>query len=188
MPLTLVTAPASEPITVTEAKSHLRITSSDDDSYISSLIKVARDRAESFTKRALITQTWNYLIDDFQDVIEIPKPMLQSVTSITYIDTDGVSQTLAASVYTVDTDSEPGRVLLAYDQAWPGVRDQPNAVTIQFVAGYGLAGEVPEEIKQGIKLHLSTLYENREDITVLQVKGAPMTSDILFSPHRVITF
>ena len=164
---TIYTEPTVEPLSVDDAKTHLRITSNDDDIYISSLINAARKYIESYTGRVLITQTWDMYINAFpidDTPIEIPKSPLSSVTSITYVDNAGASQTLSSSVYTVDTDSTPGRVYLAYSQAWPATRDQRKAVKVRFVAGYGSSGDsVPEAINHALMLIVQSMKEQPTD-------------------------
>lgn len=189
MPLTLVTAPEVEPITLTEAKLHLRVTENNEDALISALIIAAREGAESFTRRAIITQTWDLTLDEFPEEIETPFPKLQSVSSVTYIDTDGNSQTLNASEYTVDTKSEPGRVVEAYGKTWPSTRDVINAVTVRFVAGYGLASAVPKSLVQGMLMHIGHMYANRESVNIGNISSEiPMSTEYLYLPHRVYRF
>jgi len=162
MSTNLVTAPTIEPLTLTEAKNHLRVDITDDDTYITNLIVAARLAAENYTGRAFITQTWDLFIDKFPTsgaFIEIPKPPLQSVTTVKYTDADGNQQTLASSVYTVDTNKEMGTVTLAYNQSWPTIRAVPNAVEIRFIAGYGAtASTVPEGIKHAMRMLIGHLY------------------------------
>lgn len=189
MPTTVVTAPTTYPISLSEAKAHLRVTESDDDIYITALIKAATAEAETFTQRALMTQTWDVFSDYFCSMMEMPKGPLQSVTSVKYIDTDGTQQTEAASVYTVDTDSDPGIVRLAYNQSWSSVRDQANAVTIRIVAGYGNAAAVPMPIKQAMLIHVAHLYESREPAIIgATVAMMPMSYESLLSSYRVMRF
>lgn len=98
--------------------------------------------------------------------ISVPKPTLQSVTSITYVDTDGATQTLPPSAYLVDSKSEPGRITPAYGLVWPTTRWQTGAVTIRFVAGYADSASVPACIKQWMLVRLGTLWLNRAEIVV----------------------
>ena len=126
--LTLNTAPSAEPVSIAEAKIQCRVDGSDDDVYLSSFcIPTARGRAERYLSRALISQTWDLYLDRFPQTIVVPRPPLQSAT-ITYVDVDGATQTLATGIYTVDTDSEPGLIYQAYDQDWPSTRDVEKAV------------------------------------------------------------
>ncbi|HJT63076.1 MAG TPA: phage head-tail connector protein [Burkholderiales bacterium] len=163
MALKLVTAPAEEPVTLAEAKLHLRETETALDALIQSLIVAATAHAEDFTGRRLVTQTWDYFLDAFPCWgIAIPYPPLASITSIKYVDTEGVEQTLASSEYLVDVKSSPGRVTPAYGKTWPSIRSQMNAVTIRFVAGYGLHAAVPEKIRNACLLHIEA-HHNRDE-------------------------
>lgn len=188
--LTVVTAAASYPLTVEDAKAHLRVYHTDDDAYIEALIAAATSHVENFTRRALITQTWDMKLDTFGGwYITIPKPPLQSVTAanFTYVDGAGSTTQVSTSVYDVDTDSEPGRVTLAYSQTWPTPRTVPHAVSLRFVAGYGDDGaDVPAPILHAIKLYISHLYENREPVVTGTISTAiPETLHALLYPYQV---
>lgn len=175
--LAVVTAPTAEPVTTAEAKLHCRVDHPDEDTYIGSLITAARVYSEQYTGRAFVNTTFDMKIDSFPgggycpwdeyapwpDTIYIPRPLLQSVTSITYTDTDGTSQTFSSSLYSVDTSSLPGRITLAYGESYPATRQIHHAVTIRFVGGYGsAASNVPQTIKQAVLLLVGHWYENRE--------------------------
>ncbi len=148
------------------------------DPIVNSLITAARQYVETHTKRALVTQTWDLKGDSFDELIDcraqivLPLPPLQSVTSITYIDPDNASQTWSATTgYQVDapagTYAEHGRVAVRYQQIFPVTRYQTfNAVVIRFVAGYGAASAVPEQIKAAMKLMLGHWYEHREGVVI----------------------
>ena len=172
MALKEITPPAEEPITASEAKASpsLRVAVATDDTDIAALIKTARLMAETRTMHALVTQTWELVLDGFPTGgIVVPMPPLQSVTSIKYIDTDGDEQTLGATLYAVDGDSIPGLIVPAYGETWPtDVRDQVNAVRVRFVAGFGAASDVPEDIKSWIKIMVGTLYDNPQAVVVGQ--------------------
>ncbi len=196
--LTVKTQPVSEPVTLTEAKSHLNVTDSIDDTLITAFIKAAREQAEIMTSRALLPQTFTMVLDYFpydnslccnEDQLErrliqlggagpirIPRAPLIGVDSIKYLDTSGTLQTLDPTLYAIDSqgDDEPVRVLPAYSKVWPATRVYPNAVTVQFQAGYANAAAVPEMIKLAIKQTLADWYENRE-ATVLGAHLAPAT-------------
>ena len=193
--LTLSSAPATEPVTTAEAKSHARVDSSDDDTLIGGLITAARQWAEWYTQRAFITQTWDLKLDAFpSEPLELPKAPLVSVSSVTYVDSAGASQTWAADEYVVKVyagqHAPPGRLWLAYGEAFPITLPVLDAVTIRFVAGYGAAAAVPEEIKLGIKVLVAELYKAREESVVGEgpVFSAPFSVHALLWPFRVVKF
>lgn len=159
------------------------------DPVLCTFISAARAEAETRTSRQLITATWElYLdsfnreqfqvVDDFEralinrligtdGTIQIPLPPLQSITSITYLDSAGVSRILAPAAYRVDAVSTPGRVTPAYGTSWPDTYPVSNAVVIRFVAGYGdAAANVPVKIRQWIMAAVGSMNENRETVMV----------------------
>jgi len=170
MALTLVTAPTAEPITTADAKAHLRVDISDDDDLIDALVVAARRQVELETWRALITQTWKVTLDAFPagDTLRLPRPPLQSVTHIKYTPKGGSLTTFDSDSYIVDTDSEPGRIVLYSGESWPGDTLQiVNGVEIQFVAGYGdSANDVPQELIQAMLLMIGHWYEHREEVVL----------------------
>jgi len=181
----LVTAPAEEPVLLSEAKAHLRVDGGDEDTLITSLIVAARVQAETLTGRALITQTWDWYADSFPDcTIVLPLPMLQSVTHIKYNDSAGDLQTLSTALYQVDATSPCGRVMPAFGQTWPVTREQFNAVNIRFVAGYGAASAVPQTIKQWMLLKIAELFEQREASQERPAVGLSFV-DRLLDPYKV---
>ena len=191
MALKLITAPAAEPVSTSEAKSHLRVDTTADDTYIGTLITVARQNVESHLRRALISQTWEVVLDAFPaGVIRLPKPPLAWVTSIKYTDDEGNESTYSSANYVVDTDTEPGRVVLKSGQTWPAVTlAAANGVRVRYVAGYGAAGSnVPQAIRQAILLVIGSLYENREDVLVAQgvsIGVLPFGVVALLAPYRI---
>ena len=172
MILSCVEQPEVEPITLSDVEGQCRIEVSDEASTVNIFIKAVRERAESVTRRSLITQTWELTLDEFPSgivdkKIYLPKPPLQTVDSIKYIDTNGVEQTLDPSLYKVVNKCEPGYVQPAYGKAWPVTRNDSAVVTIEFTCGYGpidpdTSLNVPAGIIQWMLLNVATLYENRE--------------------------
>lgn len=136
MSLTVSVPPICEPFYIDEVTDHLKVDSSDDDTLITKLIVAARQYCELFQNRAYVTQTLLLKLDTFPIEFELPRPPLQSVSSIGYIDTSGDAQTLASSVYDEDIYTEPGRIAEAYNQVWPSIRGDINAVTVTYKAGY----------------------------------------------------
>lgn len=166
--LTLVTAPTLEPLTDSEAANQVRVPTEGGyyNEELRRLIKAARLEVERRLNRQLLNATYDFKFDRFpcgyDSRIYIPKAPLSSVTSITYTDADGDSQTLATSVYKVIASREPGEIALKSSQAWPTVYDEPDVVTVRFVAGYGAtAASVPEGIRQAMLLMITDWFENR---------------------------
>ncbi len=185
----LATAPAVEPITLDEAKEHLRVTGDDEDGYISGLIRAARVMCENQIDRSFITTAWRVTTDQFPCAYEcliMPRPPLIAVQSITYVDTGGVTQTLSNTLYTVDATSEPGRITPGYTLPWPVARYYQNSVVINYTAGYGAVGSlVPETIRHAIKIMVSHLFELREPVNVGNiVTQIPMSANALLDLER----
>ena len=164
--LKILTAPASEPVSLTELKLQLRIESDDDsqNAMLTSYIKSARQGVERYLGRALITQTLQAFFDCFSYQMVLPYCPYQTLTHIKYYDADGDLQTLDSSIYQTDLISEPARISTAYGQSWPTTRSgKYNAVEIQYVAGYGdTSTDVPEPIRQLILGIAVDLYEHPE--------------------------
>lgn len=186
--LVLSVAPIELPITVDEVKAHLRITTTDDDDYLDALIAAATTQAESEINGAIAYQKWYLKLDCFRDIIYLPKPPCLSVTSITYDDSDGNSQTLASTVYDVDTDSTRARITIADGQSWPSVDNSTNVIQILFICGYATAAEVPQAIKHAILMIVGSLYENREDTTFGSPSIVPLASKNLLSIYYTRDF
>ena len=183
--------PAAEPVTLDEQRAQMLIpdTLSEDDDFIENdCIKTAREIVEEETWRALMTQTWRLNLMHFSDSIPLPRPPLQGVSSITYIDLGGAEQTLPTSFYTVLTDDVPGRICRAYGQSWPAVRCVPNAIKITYVAGFASADAVPSAYKKAIKLLAADFYEHREESTPLNLHKIPVGVQRILAPLKVRHF
>lgn len=158
------TAVTEEPVTSTEAKLHASVDGTDWDDFFDEKIESARIKVEAKANRALCTRTYTAKMDRFpcQSEFQLPWAPLASVTSIVYLDSAGASQTLATTVYGVDTYSEPGRIYLKNGQVWPTTLDQPDAITIIWVAGYGAASAVPANYKTAISKLVAYWFKYRE--------------------------
>ena len=194
MALYLVTAPATPPISLAEAKAHCRVEVDDENALLDGLIGAATEYVETFTHRGLVSATWDLKLDDFptwaDDAIWLPKPPTASVTSVTYTDANGTSQTWSSSYYTTDLPTGPharmGRIRTAYQQIYPVVRDVGNAVTVRFVAGYGTAADVPDSLKAAIKILVEHWYRaGRSAVNIGNlVTPIPLTVDALLWPFK----
>lgn len=197
--LVLITPPTIEPITLVEARLHLKLDATGspathaDDALVNTLITSARlhvDGRDGRLSRSLITQTWELVLDKFPlKDIRIPLPPLQSIVSIKYDDLDGNEQTVSSANYVVDTVSTFGWVVPVTGFAWPATMDTINAVRIRFTAGYGdAAADVPAPIRQAMLLLIGHLYENREEVLVGPGGSMlPMGAEALLSPYELIT-
>lgn len=162
MPVRRMQQPAVEPLTLVQAKQHLRVDFDDDDELITDLISVARETAEDRTSRALILSRWRLTVDAFSPALELPNPPCLSVQSVTFFDVDGVQRTLDPADYFVDTVSEPAYIVPAAGRSWPATQDRINAIVVEYSAGYGAAAaDVPKPVVQWIKLAMTDLYDNR---------------------------
>ncbi len=131
----ITVAPASEPVSLTEAKSWLRVDTADEDTLIARIISAARIWCEKITGLATVNQTVAVRWDAFEPVLKLPRWPVLSVSSIEYVDTAGVTQTLAASDYYTDIYSRPARIVPAYGVEWPDTLEQINAVKVTLVVG-----------------------------------------------------
>lgn len=165
MKLVLSSGPDVEPVEVEDLLAHSRITVANEPDYafLQGLLKAARQEAENATWAVLITQTWEQYFDAFTDPLVLDVQPVQSITSITYTDSNGDTQTLAASYYELGEENGRGIVRLKYNQTWPTTRDHADVVKVTFKAGYGDDPEnVPEYIKAAIRIHAAHYYEHRE--------------------------
>ena len=178
---TLVTAPATEPVSLTDVKTFLRIDGTTDDAILTMLIASARRMAEEYTKRAFITQTWKLVMDRFSEwddvlppgyyqapspflvngsqAIQLSRQPIQSITSIKTTDTANAQTAVSVTTYALDTAT--GRILLNEGYSWPSSLRTHSAVEIIFVAGWTSAALVPDPIKQGILQHIAASYTNK---------------------------
>lgn len=173
-------------ITVAQAKTHLRITHSDDDTYIEALTLVATEWCEEFQRRVYVQREVIDKFDEFPTVIRPRRSPLISVDSLKYIDTDGVLQTVDPADYEVGTYKEPGRITPAYNVSWPSIRAVINAVTLTYQAGYVNRASIPTEMKHAVKLMVGHLYENREAVGPVSMKEIPLAAKSLLWPKRLL--
>lgn len=183
----LTSAPDKEPVTVSEAQEHLRISGQDQE--VLRLVKAGTGMVERYLNRALITQSWDAYYDCWKEKFKLPYPPLQSVASVKYRDSDGAEQTLSGSLYWV-TNNEPAEVTRAYNTVYPELQlGRPQAVKISVVVGYGDdVGDVPEDIRHAIKLLIADLYENRGTVVLGQVNKIPNYITDLIHSYKIYHF
>ncbi len=184
MNLRLITPPAVEPVSMETAKLFLRVDTNDEDALIASLVKGAREIGEGLARRAFLTQTLEMVVDDWPPkfVMALMRPPLQSVVSVKYYDENNVEATWTD--YTVDAQSEPGRIRF---NSTPGTAlRESGGVVVQFIAGYGdTAANVPAVFIQGILSLVGHWYENRTAVNIGNiVSDVPLTAKSLFLSDR----
>lgn len=221
----LVTEPAMEPVSLDEAKAHLRVDTEDDDAYITGLILAARQVVEDDTRRALLTQSWLLTLDyhwpsdahtggrrmggsggldplgfggglsyhsRYRHHITLPRPPLQSVESIQYVDLSGVTQVLDPTQYVVNkSPTGEWRVTPGYNMVWPSVQPVPACISVAFTSGYGdQAGSIPEPLRIAILFLIGQWYDQRSPLhlfsrTAAAVQELPNTVESMVRRYRV---
>ncbi len=194
-----VASPATEPVTVGEAKASIRVdlASNLEDAFLQGRIAAARSLLsgpEGYTKRQLVTASWRLDLARFPAgslPIVLPLPPLRGVTKIEYVDPSGAVQTWDASKYQVSCalpsaeglypeDAPRGRVYPAYGEAYPETRDVPDAVRVTFECGYGDQEKVPAIFKTGILLVVGELYLHREASALVEDDVPPAATNLLW--------
>lgn len=189
MGLRLITPAPFLPLTVEEIKAQVRVEADVeiDDSFLSECIADATDRVSVDLSRQLITATYEYRLASLpcDGVVKLPRPPLQSVTSITYYDKNDDEQTLDEDDYRVLADVEPGFIYFINP---PSTSDRQDAITITFVAGYGFSEDIPGPIKRSIRLLAADFYRNREGSADRTQTLLPLGVDYLLGPYQLRIF
>lgn len=170
------TPPSVEPVTLSQAKAHCRVDTSDDDTYISSLIALGRSIVEDRLDRTIITTVWEAKYDNFPMwELVLPRPPLRASDingsleiRVDYRDEAGTSRTLfsANNAFQVDDKTVPGRIYPNYESTWPAVRGDENSVSVRWTAGAGTSEMQFEPVcKHAILLLVGHFYANREPVT-----------------------
>lgn len=183
--LELLSAPTETLVSLLEAKEHLRVDHSNDNTYITTLINVATDVVEEFTRRKLATQTWNIYFDEFPPYIDLQLGIVRQIVEVKYYDQSNVLQTLPTSDYDVDLIAKPGRIYEATGKSFPQTYERANAVKVTFEVGN--SAEVPSAFKAAILIIIGRYYENRQDVFVgTQVNELPSLVEHLLTPYRLL--
>lgn len=178
MAFRLVTGAASYPVTLAQAKAHCRVDNDAEDAVINAVLAAACSHVESYTGRALVTQTWELAADDWADFYDLKGPV-QSITSVKYYDADGVEQALSATNYSLDDTTD--RIVFASDFTGPTLRGEVNDITIRFVAGYTT---LPDEIELATLLLIGLWYDSRAAASDRAMMALPHAVDALLCNHR----
>ena len=180
-----ITTPADTmPISLPEAREHLRIDGTFEDSYLEALIASATDHVEKYCGRSFTEQGLTLYLDAFADEMQLPRGPISAITGITYYDANNALQTLPTSVYDADLISDPAVVALAFNQAWPTTYSRRNAVRI----AYTTAATVPDAVKMAIKLIMGQWFEMRSAVSDKIVYEIPNGIAALLANHRSYGF
>ncbi|MGY3609923.1 MULTISPECIES: head-tail connector protein [unclassified Bradyrhizobium] len=181
----LVAPPASTPVTLAEAKMHLRVDHDDEDALISSLISAVTDHLDGWTGilgRCLVEQQWRQDFDAFAQCLPLPLGPVMDIVSVTWRSSTNQSSPVDASTYTLRTDGG-GRSFVRFKNSFsaPDDLDERAAVSVTYKAGYET---VPPAIKAAMLLHIGTLYERREAVADGSLAELPMGAAMLIAPYR----
>lgn len=154
--------PVAEPLTLAETLLHLREDAGVSDARINTLISVARETCEKRTERTMLRTPWRLTVDSFPAAFKLLQPPIIEVLSVQFLDQAGVQQTLDPSDYRLDNVSEPGYLVPAFGRSWPDTLEVPNAVVVNYAAGYGIEpGDVPAPLRQWMLLAVGEMYATR---------------------------
>lgn len=173
-----ISGPASEPVSLADAKLFLRVENSLEDDLISLLITAARQHAERYTGRTIGAQTFDTYYDSLEDDVDLPRGPLTAVAGVYYTDTAGVETLWPSSAYYIDLAG--GRICPL--DGWPTAREYAG-YRVRYTAGYAT---VPEGIRAAILRIVSDLYEHRQDVMSRSISyELPMSAAVLLAPYRV---
>jgi len=183
----VVTPATSNPITLTEAKTHLKVDTTADDTFITNLIKSATSSAQEYTNRFFIATTIQQVGDKWEDISNLFKSPVLSVSHIKYVDPDGTLQTLSTNVYFVDEVNKPARIGLKPNQSFPTIIDRLNAVYVEYRVGTAAGpDEVDEGIRQALLLTIGNWYQNRQAVVTGTIATElPMNAKFLLDQYKI---
>ena len=186
MPTILTTPPAIEPVSLAEAKAHLRVSHSEEDQLISTLISSARRIVEARSSLLLIQQDWTCYRDDWPDngIIDLPLAPVMSVNSLTVFSDEDIPASIDPAHFYADTASRPPRLLLRGSRVWTRPGRIASGIAIGVTAGFGPAATaVPEPLRQAMLILVAHWFEHRGNGNPPPL---PLTFDDLVIPWREV--
>jgi uncharacterized phiE125 gp8 family phage protein len=190
MPLVLTSGPAVEPVALAEAKAHLRVDGTAEDTLIASLIVAARLNVEAAAGLALVTQGWSYFLDAWPrgSALKLPLRPVQSVVAVRLHDENAVATTLDPVFYLLDGAGAPPRLVRQGALVWPKPGRVANGIEVAFTAGFGDgAADVPGPIRQAILMLVAHWYEHRSPVEIgAHAEPVPGMVGELLAPYRAI--
>lgn len=202
MGLVQLVEPAEEPVSLAEAKAHLRVDHAEEDGLIGTLVRAAREHVETYLRRSLVTQRWELVLDAFEapavsfwpayprgPSIALPRPPIISVEEVVYLDADGVEQSIAPAGFRFYPSTEPTLLEPSPGAEWPTPLDGREVARVRYTAGYGDALAVPAWAKSAMLLLVGHLYQHREAATSgVMITETPLGVRALLAPHRAYRF
>lgn len=184
MGIKVINPPIAEPITLAEAKLHLRVDDTADDTLIAAQLSAARESAEQYLNIAIAEQTWEVALDGFplHAAIELPGGAVSSIVSVTYANAVGTDTVISASGYALNNYGSPSWLIPAYGTNWAASYATPNAIRVRYIVGGGV---LSPSIRAAILLTLGHLYAQREDSSAVPVSAIPMGARALLQPFRI---
>jgi len=171
-------------LTYSDLKTHLRIDHDEDDDYLTLLIAAAYEFVENYTSRVILPISETDELDCFPAQITLEKVTVNSVTSITYYDTDGNQQTLSSDDYYVNLRNTWATIELATDAEWPDTNEEPENIVVTYSVGYS---SIPDSIEHAVKLIAGSLYEQRENhIVGTIISKVPVSAEYLLDNYTVL--
>lgn len=170
----------AEPVAIATAKAHLRVDHDDDNAMIERLIASARSHVEKRTGTKLVSRAIDVKCDGFGHLAAMADGPISGITSVKYIDTDGVEQTLATTVYELRTNGIAAAIVLKYNQSWPAAQ-MGSQITVRATCGYST---IPPDITHAMLSIIGHWYENREALGDAASELPMMIDDILCN-HRL---
>ena len=183
----VITPASTYPVSLTEAKSHLKVDTTADDTYITSIIKAATQLSEEYTNRFFIDTEIEQYASSFVELKTLFKSKVSAVAHVKYYDSDNSLQTLSATIYDTQLQYEPSQIQLANDKSFPEITKRNDAVVARYTVGYGsAASDVPEIIKQAILLTIGNFYQNRNSVVIGRIATElPMNVKWLLDTYKV---
>jgi uncharacterized phiE125 gp8 family phage protein len=173
---------AAEPVTLAEAKAHLRIVHGADDGVVTRLVTAARQMCEAYTNRAIASRNFSLYLDAWPEggVVKLQRPPVTAVSGVYLWDHAGASSAFAATNYAADLIG--GTVALRDGIYAPQPQRTASGIEIRYTAGYA---SVPAAVKQAVLQLTAHLYMHRGDDTALAVSSSGAAS--LLQPYRLVS-
>lgn len=183
-----VSAPASLPVSLAEAKEQLRVDTSADDDFIQRLVEAATEQLDGDGElgRAMISQSWAEWSGPSPEAVKLTMGPFQSLTSVEYYDADGTLQTATLSDFETRKDGDFFTCRPKTGFSWPATQDRDDAIKITYVAGFGAtSADVPQPLRHAVLMLVTHFEQNRSAIADRAMFEMPMAVERLVGRYRV---